>query len=233
MRSRLRSNVKKQSIHILLLIIGIIIVVLATGTHLLVGFGVALDMIRGTDKDELKGQKLSYIAPPSLNPLHIATKKRGISINGLSISDSVTIDLYLNGTKVETTKPKKDGSFSFENVKLDEGENEIKAKSVTKDGVESEYSERIKIKYLNRNPDLEISNPKDGQTFKKDQSPIRISGKTDPGAKVSINDFWTIISDDGEFYYMYNLKDGGNDLKVVSTDEAGNTTTKQINIKVE
>lgn len=234
MRSRLRTNVKKQSIHILLFIVAIVIILAAFGTHLLIGFSVVLDKLRGSDKVELSQHGVNYIAPPVLDPIPPATKENRIDISGTSIvSDDLMINLYVNGDSLEKVKPNENGTFSFENVELSSGENEIKAKSIASDDKQSEYSESIKIKYLNKNPNLEITNPSEGQTFKKDQGQIKISGKTDPGAKVTVNDFWTITNDSGDFYYMYTLTDGENPLKFVSTDEAGNATTKEIRIKAE
>lgn len=235
MRSRLRSNVKKQSIHLVLFMIAIVIILAVFGTNLLVGFSVALDRLRGADEVNQQQQGISYLAPPVLDPLPNATKENNINISGLSTeTDEILIELHINGKSIEKSKPSEDGAFSFENIQLQTGENEIKAKSIAAGGEkESEFSDSVKVKYLNKEPGLEISVPTDGQTFKKDQGQIRLSGKTDPGAKVTVNDFWTITKDDGDFYYTYTLKDGENPLKFVSTDEAGNTTTKEIKIKAE
>ncbi len=234
MRSRLRTNVKKQTIHILIFIISIVIILAAFGTNLLVGFSVGLNMLRGSDKVEITQQEVNYVAPPVLDPLPAATKVNSVNISGSAItSDDVEINLFINGEPIDKVKPNKDGTFSFQNIELKKGENEIKSRSTTTTGKQSDFSEDVKIKYLDKNPTLEISVPSDGQTFRKDQGQIRISGKTDPGAKVTVNDFWTITNDNGDFYYTYTLKDGENSLMFISTDEAGNTTTKQINIKTE
>ncbi len=233
MRSRLRSNVKKQSIHIIIFIVVIVIILVLFGTNILIGFSVALDILRGSDKVEISQQGINYIAPPTLDPLPSATKADTVNISGsVTAVDDISINLYINGDSVEKVKPNKDGTFSFINTKLSPGENEIKARSVASEK-QSDYSKIIKIKYLNKNPNMEISKPSDGQTFKKDLGQIRVSGKTDPGAKVTINDFWTITNDNGDFYYTYTLKDGENTLKFVSMDEAGNSTTKEIKIKAE
>lgn len=232
MRSRLKQGIKKQIIKTLIIIIGIILVLSIFGTQLLVGFGIMLNKIKGDDSPKIETQSVDYIAPPVINPQPAATKESKITVSGTASADQ-DVKLYVNGKSAGSEKPAKDGTFSFSDVLLEKGENEIKAKSIASDNKESEYSETVKIKYLNSEPALEIKEPTDGQTFKKDQSPIKISGKTDPGAKVKVNDFWTIISDSGDFYYMYTLKDGGNNLKIVATDEAGNTKAKEVNIKVE
>lgn len=233
MRSRLKQNIKKQNTKNLVIIFGILLILAIFGTKLLIGFSVIIDKIKGDDNNAEEVQNIDYIAPPTLNPLPDATNKDKIEISGFTTSSGVSVVLYINGKKKDTAKSNNDNVFIFKDIILDKGENEIKAKSITDQKKQSDYSQVVNISYLDKEPNLEIKEPTDGQKFKKDQSPIRISGTTDPGAKITVNDFWAITSDNGEFYYMYSLKDGGNNLKITSTDQAGNKTTKEININVE
>lgn len=233
MRSRLKQNIKKQNTKNLVIIFGILLILAIFGTKLLIGFSVIIDKIKGDDNNAEEVQNIDYIAPPTLNPLPDATNKDKIEISGFTTSSGVSVVLYINGKKKDTAKSNNDNVFIFKDIILDKGENEIKAKSITDPKKQSDYSQVVNISYLDKEPNLEIKEPTDGQKFKKDQSPIRISGTTDPGAKITVNDFWAITSDNGEFYYMYSLKDGGNNLKITSTDQAGNKTTKEININVE
>jgi bacillopeptidase F len=233
MRSRINSNLKKQTIHIFIGIIGIILFLIFFGTHLLIGISTILEKLSNSKDSNADSQVMSYIAPPVLNPIEDATNKNSIEISGYITSDNSTVQLYVNGKLHGKLKASTNNTFIFTNVKLDEGQNEIKARSLTSDSEKSDFSNSIEIEYLIKNPELEINSPSDGQIFKKDQGAIRISGKTDPSAKVTVNDFWAITDDNGDFYYLYSLKDGDNNLKITSTDKAGNKTTKEINIKAE
>jgi bacillopeptidase F len=233
MRSRLNSNLKKQTIHIAIGIVGIILFILFFGTQLLIGISAVLEKLSNSKDNIADSQEMNYIAPPILNPIEDATNKSIIEISGYTTSDNLTVQLYINDRLLGKIKPSKDNTFIFTGVKLDDGLNEIKARSYTSDNKKSDFSNTIKIEYLIKNPELEINSPSDGQIFRKDQGPIRISGKTDSSAKVTVNDFWAITNDSGDFYYLYSLKDGDNNLKITSTDKAGNKTTKELNIKAE
>jgi bacillopeptidase F len=233
MRSRINNNLKKQTIHIVIGIIGIILFLLFFGTHLLIGISALLEKLSNSKDPLADSQEMIYLAPPVLNPIEDATNKNSIEVSGYMTSDNSTVQLYVNGKLYGKLKPSTDNTFIFANVKLDQGQNEIKARSFTSDNQKSDFSNSIEIEYLIKNPELEINSPSDGQIFKKDQGHIRISGKTDPSAKVTVNDFWAITNDNGDFYYLYSLKDGDNNLKITSTDKAGNKTTKEINIKAE
>lgn len=233
MRSRLKTNIKRQSIHTILGIVAILLFLVFFGADLIVGISVVLDKLRGQTQEVTKTGSVDYIAPPVLNPIPKATNKNSITISGHTSFSDVEIKLFLNGEDVSKTKPNSDNTFNFESISLTSGENEIKAKAINSDKKESDYSQSITISYLDEEPELEIKTPQDAQTFKKDQSPIRITGTTDKNVRVTINEFRAISQDDGTFYYLYNLKDGDNTISIVATDEAGNQTTKEIRIKAE
>lgn len=232
MRSRLKSNVKKRTIHILLIITGILIVLALFGSQILIVFSTALGTLKG-DKDQVsETTNVSYIAPPVLDPLPAATNKKDTSVSGSTSADKASIELYVNGKNVDKLDADKNGNFTFQSIQLNTGDNEINAKSTVSNKT-SEYSNSLKIKYIGKEPSLEISSPLNDQKFKKDESPIKIIGKTDQGVKVTINDFWAMSNEDGSFYYPYNLKDGDNNLVILATDDAGNKTKKELKIKVE
>lgn len=233
MRSRLKTNLKKQNTKAIFGIIIILLLIVLFGMKLLVGFTVVLEKFKNPKDNTVNTQSLDYIATPVINNSSTATNKANIDISGYVSSNNVSINLYVNSHLVDKTKPDSRNNFSFKDISLSPGDNEIKAKAISIDNKQSDFSDKVAIKYLDKPPALEINSPQDGQSFKKGQSPIKISGKTDSGVKVTVNDFWAISNDDGTFYYMFNLSDGDNNLKIVATDEAGNKTTKELKIKVE
>ena len=229
-RSHLRNHQIHQSIRNSFIgIVGIILIIAALfwfGPQLLIDFSLLVS--KGNKESVQKTTKdVTYVAPPILNPQPSATNSATIIVTG-SVTTGKKVKLFVNG-KSDTMDVKDDGSFSFQNVKLDKGKNEIKAKAVTDSGKESEYSSSISISYLDKAPSLEITSPHDGDTV--DQSPITVTGKTDANVHVTVNDFWAISKDDGTFSYRLNLQSGDNHIKVIATDEAGNTAEKDITVK--
>lgn len=229
-RSHLRNHQIQQSIkNSLIGILGIILIIVALflfGPQMLIDFSLLISK-RNNGSVQKTTKDVAYVAPPILNPQPSATNSATIIITG-SVTTGKKVKLFVNGQS-DTTDVKNDGSFSFQSVKLDKGKNEIKAKAVTDSGKESEYSSSITISYLDKAPSLEITSPHDGDTI--DHSPITVTGKTGANVHVTINDFWAISKDDGTFSYRLNLQDGDNHIKIVATDDAGNTAEKEITVK--
>lgn len=225
-RSRLSRKLEKQSKNNLIFsILGILIVFLILfkfGVPFLINFSL---LVSGTknSSETVKNDTSAFISAPVLNPLPTATNSAKTTISGIASSDQ-TISLYLNDEVIDKMKTEKDGSFSFKEIILDKGENTIKTKAVTKDNKLSDFSETVIINYKSDPTTLSIDNPSDGQSFSKDESPINIVGKTDPGVKVTINDLWAIVNSNGNFSYKLPLQNGENTIKIVATDEAGNKT---------
>ncbi|HXT83093.1 MAG TPA: hypothetical protein VN704_02000, partial [Verrucomicrobiae bacterium] len=122
----------------------------------------------------------------------------------------------------------------FTSVQLHSGQNTIQVKAEEDNKRQSDFSNTDTISYLKNPPNLSISSPQDGQGFSKNSSPsVGINGSTDPGAKITVNGAWAIVDDQGKFNYLYTLKDGDNDIKVVATDNAGNQTTKEFHIHTQ
>jgi len=233
-RSRIQRHLQEQGLRNILLAIGgiiIIIILMATyGVNALVNF--SLLVTQRSSNDDVKSAKndVAYVAPPVINPLNEATKSAQITVNGYA-GEKQTIKLYVNGKLTDKTEVKKNKQFTFNNVSLEKGNNEIKTKAINSDKKESDYSVIININYIDKPPALDVTYPQDGQTISKGDSPIKVTGKTDPGVKVTVNDFWAISQDDGSFSYTLSLSDGDNTIKIVATDDAGNQTTKELKVK--
>jgi hypothetical protein len=229
-RSRLSERIESQTRrNVIVTLIGIAFIVI-----LLWKFGVPLlasvsFMLAGGNDQQTTKSKPAYVAPPSLNDTFSATNSAAVTINGTSLSEA-TVDLYVNNSHVDSTTVGKDNTFTFDHVSLHLGDNSIKAQA-TLQGTKSDYSNMLSITYLNKQPELSIDNPSDGQEFHKDDKSVDVKGKTDPGVKVTVNDFWAIVDTDGNYSYTLSLHDGDNDIKVVATDDAGNKAEKALKVK--
>jgi len=234
--SHLRKHLQKQSVKNLIMGIGgtiiLLIVMFAYGPDLLIKLSLVFNKPSQDQTTHITADDSQYIEPPTIDPLTKATNSAAITIKGESVAHQ-TIKLYINGKFADKTTVNSQKQFAFYDITLDKGENEIQAKAETEGKKESDYSSSIKITYIDKAPSLDITFPPDGQTLSKGSSPIKITGKTDAGAKVTVNDFWAIMNDDGTFSYLYSLQDGDNTIKVTATDDANNKTEKEIKIKVE
>lgn len=232
-RSRLSRKLENETKkNLFLSILGIVVVItllLKFGFPLLVNLSLFLANSKSNSQDSTSKNSDSFIPPPVLDPLNDATNSAKIIISGKG-SKEETIKLYINDSFSDKTTVDKNGNFVFKNVELSNGANEIKVKAVTKENKDSGYSNTYSINYNNKPPILTVDQPSDGAQFSKDQSPINVSGNTDPGNRVTVNGFWAIVGDDGRFSYSLKLNNGDNAIKIEVTDQAGNQTSKDIKV---
>ncbi len=230
-RSRLNKTLEKETRrNFFLVTFGLILVFILFiffGTRLLVQFSLLVEKKGETTSAD--DQNAVFIPPPQLDSLPDATNSAEITIKGSAVNGD-KVQLFLNGKKFKETDITANNSFTFTNVRLEKGANTIKARTVLEDGKLSRYSDSISIYYLSDPPELSIYFPSDGQSFTKENNPIRISGKTSQSAKVTVNDFWAIVDDEGNYHYTLLLKGGENYIKVKAVDKAGNTTEKEIKV---
>lgn len=164
----------------------------------------------------------NIINPPVLDPLAEATNSSTITVTGTGDKDS-TVKISVNDSETAKVLVDKEGKFKIANIRLKEGDNSIVATTLLTDK-ESSPSQPINIAFKKNPPKLEITAPSDGQKFISDKD-ISISGETDPGNKVTINDRFAIVGSDGKFNFKVSLSGGDNNFKIVATDTAGNQTT--------
>lgn len=228
-RSRLTRRLeRKTKKNFTLSILGIIFIFLFAfkfGIPLLINLTVFLS--DSQNKDEISVQSPSFIAPPVLDSFPQATSSANIIISGIA-SKNQTIYLYINDDLVSTSKTNADGRFLFKET-IKSGENIIKAKAIVSNA-ESEFSNNITTAFKNSLPPLTISSPSDGQTFSKDQSIAGIRGITDPNVKVTVNGYWAITDDNGNYSYNLPLQSGDNKIIIIATDIAGNKSEKEIKV---
>lgn len=220
---------KKTRKNFLLTVAGILIVFFVLfkfGIPMLANFSLFISQIGKSEESEVSKQK-TYIAPPVLNPLPSATNSAKIIISGKSFKDQ-TVSLYINDELVDKETTDDKGDFVFNEI-LDKGKNEIRAK-VKQDENVSDFSRAIIIIFEDEAPELTIDTPSDGQSFKKGDQSILVSGKTNPNADVTINGFWAVVSDDGTYTYTLNLSEGENTVTIIAINEAGNEIEKSVTV---
>lgn len=167
-------------------------------------------------------------SPPIFETTFEATNSAIISLSGFAESES-TLKLFFNNKKEEVLVDN-DGTFVFNNLELEDGQNRIYAIAIDKAGNESSDSKKVSVLYDNEAPELEISQPQDGETFSDDDNKIELIGQTEEGANVLINDHFVVVDSEGNFNYQISLDKGENEIKIITEDSAGNQTEKIIKV---
>lgn len=187
------------------------------------GIGVVKNTVKPTQKITAPISQNANLAPPVLNIPYEATNASKINIKGYGTPDS-KVKLYLDDEEKQTISVSDDGSFTFEDVALFLGVNNIHSTTVDDSDKESLPSKTIRLLYNNEKPTLKINEPEDNKTIKGGDKKVKISGKTDPGVKVFINSSWVIVDNDGNFSSEQSLNDGDNIFTIKANDIASNIT---------
>jgi len=232
MRSRLSKKLQKQSQRNLIVFsLGIVFLF-----YILIQYGLPFLVNASTflsgKKDEETSQSKStdtYIPSPILDPMSEATNSARTVVSGTS-EKNLTINLYINDNLEDKTSTEDDGVFRFEDVILNKGKNSIKVQAENKDKKDSDFSDRVVIYFLNKPPQLSIDSPKEGENFPHDFRNAEVKGKTDLEVKVTVNELWAIVDEEGNYSYSYPLQNGENTIKVIATNKAGNKTEKEVKV---
>lgn len=218
----------KRNFVITLILIGILIY--STITWILPSFIGGVGFIKNTIKPSQKTVTLvsetGSLAPPILNIPYEATNSAQINIKGYATPNSGA-RLYMEDTPGDTVEVSSNGSFIFENVTLSLGTNNIYAKTLDENDKESLPSKNIKLIYDDEEPALSINEPEDNRKIQGGDKKVRVSGKTDPGVKVFINDTQVIVNSNGDFAIDQPLNEGDNTITIKAVDTASNTTEIQ------
>ena len=174
-----------------------------------------------TAQDTLPPQVPIISAPPA------ATTSPKLTLIGFGEPESM-VSFVLSGEKTATIVVASDGTFS-QDLELAPGENTVAAYSADAAGNESPLSRTYTIVLDSQAPLLELSQPKDGQSFELSKNrTIAVVGTTESKAKITVNGRLTLSDAAGAFSTTYYLQEGANELILVATDEAGNTTERKI-----
>lgn len=167
----------------------------------------------------------STLAPPVLNIPYESTNTAQITIKGYSTPKS-KVSIYIDDNLQGETDTLEDGTFELKDVSLNLGTNNIYGKTQDANS-ESLPSKTIKVFYDSEKPILEILEPEDGKEIQGGDKKIRVSGKTEPGAKIFINNNQVIVDSNSNFSFYQALNDGDNDILIKALDFASNATEIQ------
>lgn len=160
--------------------------------------------------------------PPSFDEIPSTTRERALNISGSAEAES-TLRFEFNGEKRDILVNKQ-GGFTLE-LNLKDGENTFSGVVIDSSGNEGKESRTYVVTFDDKPPTLTVDKPEDQAKFngKKEQQ-ITISGASENGASVTINDRFVLVNSNGEFSMTFNLNEGENVFTVVAHDQAGNTT---------
>lgn len=167
---------------------------------------------------------------PKINFINEYTKEETLTVSGFSEASSV-VELFLNDSPVGTTITSADGTFTFARITLNEGANSVYAIAADQAGNKSQPTSKVAINYDKTPPKLEVTEPLEGAIFTGERKrSVKVSGQTEDGVSLSLNDRIVILDQNAKFSPNFNLTEGENTLKFTATDQAGNQTEKEIKV---
>lgn len=196
------------------------------GIGVLSGFADILNKIFNNEGESTNTNEPAQM--PILDSLPNATSSAKLKVSGFAFGADKVI-FFVNGEKSGEVEVSAD-KFSFENLTLIDGVNEISAKSLSPDQVESDFSKRNDVILDRIAPELIIESPTEGQTF-SGTNRISVKGKTEKDAQVYAGGFLANVNPEGNFEVFVPLIEGDNEIEVKTVDVAGNNNSKKIKVR--
>lgn len=193
----------------------------------------AVNIRAGEEVDAIVGQSL-VVQPQKLRinggGTTMITRERTTIIEGRGRPNSA-IEVIVNGDKVDTIQADAMGDFSYAFTAAEEGEYTISAVAVGLEGAVGEASEPVTILYDRTPPrSLVITSPTESEVL---SSPIILAGKTEVGARVTVNGMEVAVDAEGGFSTSLELQVGSNPITVIAADQAGNMITAELVIELK
>lgn len=219
-----RKAAKKNKYNFLATIIIIFFLLFVTLNWILPNLISGLGFLRGTLAPQTPKKiaaSSSTLAPPVLNIPYEATNSAQIPVKGYATPKTKVI-IFVDEKQAGETESLEDGSFEVKNISLNLGSNSIFGKTKEAE-TESLPSKTIKVFFDSEKPFLDIYEPGDNTEAHGDKK-IKVSGKTESGAKIFVNDQRAITNSDNTFSLDYPLNEGANTISIRATDTASNST---------
>lgn len=168
-------------------------------------------------------------APPRIAVLPEFTNQKNLEISG-ETEPGATVSLNFNSQTQEIVADK-EGKFSVK-YSLSEGKNTFFAIARDQANNESQKTAVMTIIFDQTAPEVTIENPKDqAEYYGPKQSQLTISGQTEAGAVVTVNDRLATLDQTGRFSLTTRLSEGENTLTIKVVDKAGNETEKTLTVR--
>ncbi|MBU1133242.1 hypothetical protein KKG08_03140 [Patescibacteria group bacterium] len=158
-----------------------------------------------------------------------AVNENSVDLSGRA-QPGETILLFVNGPEKAKTTADSEGKFNFVDVHLINGKNTLFAKALDSQNRESDKTAYFYITVDNDSPEIEIDEPKNGDTVKNLNRRIRISGKINEKATITINGGTVVQKPDFSFDYDLGVKEGSVKIEIKAVDPAGNEATQELNV---
>ena len=165
--------------------------------------------------------------PPQIRSDFTATNSRIMTLSG-NAEPGTTVYLTHNEEAAGNVVTKEDGAFEITDLVLSEGQNIFFAVAFDQAGNQSQMSSAVEIYHSTKTPKLELESPTDRQEVKGKTGRVDVKGITDPGVRVTANERFIIVSEDGRFSGSIDLKEGENTIAVVAVDRAGNQAKNEV-----
>jgi hypothetical protein len=220
-------EITRKTVGMGILTIIALVLVLVFGLPFLVKLSVLLGDAKNRNSKQIV-EKMMPPLPPRLVLNYDATNSATIDIWGIS-EPKTNVKLLKNDISVGEVMTLDSGDFVFDDITLDEGENQFVAIASNDKLGSSELSKIIKIIYDNVAPTLEMLNPSE-ESLKVDTADFDIIGQSEKNVSVTVNNRYAMVDDTGKFKIKMQLNSGKNDIEIAVRDLAGNEVKKKIAI---
>lgn len=158
---------------------------------------------------------------PTYSLQYVATNSAELTIDGYAEALS-TVVLVQNGQEADQSVADDAGTFSLR-TQLEDGDNTIALYAKDEAENESTLGKEFTVSLDTTPPEYEWNDPADGKVITSLRERMTtVGGKTEPTAKVTLNDRFVFVNADGTFRETFQLSEGENVLKLKITDRAGN-----------
>ncbi len=182
---------------------------------------------------DLKSEKEAIVEEDTIPPpvprfsyIPEATNSATLPISGFT-EPKVQVKIRFNNEEI-STESDEEGNFLLKRLVLNTGVNTVLVWAEDQSGNQSETTKSFEILYDTQEPELKIETPSD-KNYVEEQT-IDVKGETEPGARILVNEHVVVVDEEGRFSTRVTLKEGGNEITVVSQDKAGNETREKFTI---
>jgi len=230
-RSRLKretnEEITKKTVFLGVLTVLFFVLIIVFGLPLMVKFSVLLGELKKGKQGDTIVKELPPSAPRLVVPFE-ATNSATLDIEGFA-EIGTEVDLLKNDVLYKTSEVDEEGSFLFEDVELEMGNNFLYALARSEKGGSSELSKEVNIVYDNEKPSLTMVNPSEDE-LTVDYADFDVVGISEANVSVLVGGKVAMVDDEGRFKLKVQLQTGKNEIEIIVKDLAGNETRKKINI---